>query len=119
MPAFAPEATGEEVLIVFLLFLLFHPLALLPVCCYLKSEAEEPQRNASKRTRCEIWDGGESSWGNGIEGCYWKHDERDPGSLSKEGDDEFRGSGTDLVESRVLPIFTGDPGEEECSHCVL
>lgn len=91
MPALAPQASSEELLVVLLLTLLLGPLALLTIRCSFEGNASQVERNAEKIGQADrSGKSGEDGAGKRVERKHRQQAQRHPSCLREEGDGELR-----------------------------
>lgn len=103
--ALRPQTSGEEIFIVLLVLLLFHPLALLLVSCGFEAETANIEEYANDIGDGEERQGGEDCCGYRVEGEDGQQTEGYPGCLGEEGAEELGRRGSDFVEARVAAVF--------------
>lgn len=117
MSTLAPKPSSQEILLVFLLFLLLDPFVLLSIGRRFEAESTNVEKDTDHICdRDETAEGGKCGCREGIEGEDGEKTEGDPGGLGHEGAEEFGWAFANAFEAGVFTIGE-DSLEEERAHC--
>jgi hypothetical protein len=90
---------------VLLVFLFFHPLALLLVGCCFESETADVEEQTDDVGKGKEWESREGSCGDRVESENREKAEGYPGCLGEEGSEELGRRSPDLIEAGVAAVF--------------